>query len=78
MQLEDMQDVLRKLFGTHVVNKSVRVFNDRAGRALRSGSQGYTARGGLFVPAAPAIIGATTAASVVPARAHTNMGDRRP
>ncbi len=78
MSLEDMQEVLRKCFGSQVVTKSVRIFNDRTGRALRGGSQRYTQRGGLFVPAAPAIVGVTTAASVVPARAHTNMGERRP
>ena len=77
MQLEDMQDVLRKFFGTHVVARSVRAFTERAGRALRSGNQGYTQRGGLFIPAVPALVGIGTAASVVPARAHTNMGERR-
>lgn len=77
-ELEDMQEVLRKCFGAQVVNKSVRVLNEQTGRALRGGSQGYTSRGGLFVPAAPAIVGTAAAASVVPARAHTNMGERRP
>jgi hypothetical protein len=77
MQLEEMQEVLRKCFGSSVVAKSVDAFNERTGRALRAGNQGYTRNGGLFIPVAPAIVGVAAAASVVPARAHTNMGERR-
>ena len=53
--------------------------NERNGRALRNGVHGYTRNGGLYVPAAPAIIGATSSSpSVVAPQPHTNMGERRP
>jgi hypothetical protein len=77
LQLEDLQDWLRDYFGDRVVSRSLNSFNDRTGRAIRSSSQRYTPSGGLFVPAAPAIIGAASAVSPVAARSHTNMGDRR-
>jgi hypothetical protein len=44
---------------------------------VKAGQQGYTRGGGLFVPAAPAIIGALSGLAPVAARAHTNMGERR-
>jgi len=77
VQLEDLQDWLRDYFGDRVVSRSLNSFNQRTGQAIRSSSQGYTRSGGLFVPAAPAIIGATTSVSPVAARPHTNMGERR-
>jgi hypothetical protein len=77
VQLEDLQNWLRDYFGERVVSRSLNSFNDRTGRAIRSSSQRYTPSGGLFVPAAPAIIGASSAISPVAARSHTNMGERR-
>jgi hypothetical protein len=77
VQLEDLQDWLRDYFGDRVVSRSLNSFNDRTGRAIRSSRQGYTTTGGLFAPAAPAIIGASSAISPVAARSHTNMGERR-
>ena len=78
-QLEEVQEWLRGCFGPFVVSRSVKALNDRNGRALRSGTHGYTRSGGLIVPAAPALIGAASpAASFVAPRAHTNMGERRP
>jgi hypothetical protein len=77
VQLEDLRDWLRDYFGERVVSRSLKTFTDRSGRAIRSSSQAYTTSGGLFVPAAPAIIGAVSAVSPVAARAHTNMGERR-
>ena len=77
-QLEDVQEWLRYAFGPSVVSKSIQSFVQRTGQALRDTQQSYSRTGGLYVPAAPAIIGATAAvSSVVPARAHTNMGERR-
>lgn len=77
VQLEDLQDWLRAAFGERVVSRSLKTFNERTGAAIRSSGQKYTRSGGLFVPAAPAIISAASAVSPVPARAHTNMGERR-
>ncbi len=78
VQFEDMQPWLKRYFGDRVVGRSVKLFVARNGTAMRSSSQGYTRRGGLVIPAAPAVIGARPAsASVVAARPHTNMGDRR-
>ncbi len=77
VQLEDLQNWLRDYFGERVVTRSLDTFNERTGRAIRSSSQRYTPSGGLFVPAAPAIIGAASTISPVAARSHTNMGERR-
>lgn len=77
VQLEDLQAWLRKLFGEQVVTRSVKAFNDRLGRQVKAGQHGYTRSGGLYVPAAPAIIGAVSGLAPVAARAHTNMGERR-
>lgn len=79
VELEDAQDWLRERFGPSVVSRSIETMNERNGRALGSRAHGYSRKGGLYVPAAPAIItGAASLVSNVPARAHTNMGDRRP
>jgi hypothetical protein len=77
VQLEDLQAWLRKQFGEQVVTRSVKAFNDRLGRQVKAGQHGYTRSGGLYVPAAPAIIGAVSGLAPVAARAHTNMGERR-
>ncbi|MDP3749571.1 MAG: nucleotidyltransferase [Phenylobacterium sp.] len=77
VQLEDLQIWLRLQFGERVVTRSVKAFNDRLGRQVKAGQQGYTRSGGLFTPAAPAIIGVATGLAPVAARAHTNMGERR-
>lgn len=76
VQLEDLQDWLRDRFGERVVSRSLKTFNDRTGRALRSNSQHYTCSGGLFVPAAPAVVSGSIVSPVM-ARSHTNMGERR-
>ncbi|RUY49302.1 nucleotidyltransferase [Mesorhizobium sp. M7A.F.Ca.CA.001.13.2.1] len=77
MQLEDLQDWLREQFGERVVTRSVDAFNKRLGQQIRAGQHGYTRTGGLFTPAAPAIITGASALAPVAARAHTNMGERR-
>lgn len=78
LELEDLQEWLRDLFGPMVVSRSVRALNNRNGLALHTCSQGYTRSGGLYVAAAPAIIRAGSAApSRVAASRHTNMGERR-
>ena len=77
VQLEDLQAWLRKQFGEQVVTRSVKAFNDRLGRQVKAGQHGYTRSGGLYAPAAPAIIGAVSGLAPVAARAHTNMGERR-
>lgn len=77
VQLEDLQIWLREQFGERVVTRSVKAFNERLGRQVKSGQQGYTRSGGLFTPSAPAIIGAVSSLAPVAARAHTNMGERR-
>jgi hypothetical protein len=75
--LEETQAWLRPRFGTHVVTRSIQQFNDRVGRAVRRGQQSYTTRGGLFVPAAPAIIGCGVSAAPAVARQNTFMGGLR-
>lgn len=78
IELEDLQEWLRDQFGERVVSGSLKSFNERTGRAIRSTGQGYTREGGLFVPAIPAIIGTSSSlVSPVAARTHTNMGERR-
>ncbi|MDX8469783.1 nucleotidyltransferase [Mesorhizobium sp. VK25A] len=77
VQLEDLQDWLRNRFGDRVVSNTLKTFNDRTGRAIRSLDQSYTRKGGLFVPAVPAVVGSIAVASPVAARSHTNMGERR-
>lgn len=77
-QLEDVQDWMREQFGRRVVSDAVRVFDERNGRALTGGTHGYVRGGGLYVPAAPALVGISTATpSIVTPRPHTNMGERR-
>lgn len=77
--LEDLQGWLRDRFGSHVVTRSLRQLNERMGRAVRDAKQSYTPNGGLYVPSAPKIIGATAplVAAPVAARAHTFMGGVR-
>jgi hypothetical protein len=77
VQLEDLQEWLREQFGDRVVTRSVTAFNQRIGRQVQARQHGYTRSGGLFTPAAPAIIGTATSLAPVAARAHTNMGERR-
>lgn len=76
VQLEDLQEWLREQFGDRVVTRSVAAFNQRLGQQVQARRHRYTRSGGLFTPAAPAIIGATGLVPIA-ARAHTNMGDRR-
>jgi hypothetical protein len=77
VHLEDLQAWLREQFGERVVTRSIVAFNERIGRQVQARQHGYTRSGGLFTPAAPAIIGAATSLVPVATRAHTNMGDRR-
>lgn len=77
VQLEDLQEWLREQFGDRVVTRSVKAFNQRIGRQVQARQHGYTRSGGLFTPAAPAIISTATGLAPVAARAHTNMGERR-
>ena len=78
VELEDAQEWLRKCFGPQVVARSIQMMNERNGRTLAVRGHGYGRTGGLYVPAAPAIIASgASLVSNVPARAHTNMGDRR-
>ena len=76
-QLEDLQDWLRDQFGQRVVTRSIDTFNKRLGQQVQARQHGFTRTGGLFVPAAPAIITGASALAPVAARAHTNMGERR-
>lgn len=80
--LEDLQRWLREQFGDLVVSRSVRQFNERAGRAIRDARQGYRPSGQVYIPSKPAIItgvGAATATrpAAAAARPHTFMGQRR-
>ena len=59
------------------MTRSVKAFNDRLGRQVKAGQHAYTPKGGLFTPAAPAIIGSRASLAPGAARAHTNMGERR-
>ncbi len=76
VQLEDLQDWLRSRFGERVVSRSLKTFNERSGRAICASGQSYTRSGGLFVPAAPATIGAASMVSPVVARPHTHRRRR--
>lgn len=76
LELEDLQDWLRDRFGPLVVSRSVKMLNDRNGAAIRHQQHRYTNTGGLYVPAAPAIVGVSALSDVSPRR-HTNMGERR-
>lgn len=77
VQLEDLQEWLRDQFGQRVVTRSIDIFNKRLGQQVKARQHGYTRSGGLFTPAAPAIITGASALAPVAARAHTNMGERR-
>lgn len=77
VELEDLQAWLRTRFGQRVVTRSVEAFNKRLGQQVQSRQHGFTRSGGLYVPAAPAIIAGTSGLAPVAARAHTNMGERR-
>jgi hypothetical protein len=73
-ELEDVQDWLREQFGEGVVSGALRRFNERAGKSVKSGTQNYSKTGGLYVPAAPAII-VGTGTSTPSGRGHTFRGD---
>lgn len=75
VQLEDLQEWLRGQFGDRVVTRSIKAFNQRIGRQVQARQHAYTRSGGLFTPAAPAIISTATSLAPVAARAHTNMGE---
>jgi hypothetical protein len=77
MQLEDLQKWLREQFGPLVVTKSIEAFNRRLGQQVQARQHGYTRSGGLYVPAAPAIVTGLGSLAPVAARTHTNMGERR-
>ena len=77
VELEDLQAWLRTRFGQRVVTRSVEAFNKRLGQQVQSRQHGFTRSGGLYVPAAPAIITSACGLAPVVARAHTNMGERR-
>jgi hypothetical protein len=77
IELEDLQTWLRDCFGQRVVTRSIEAFNKRLGQQVKARQHGFTRSGGLYVPAAPAIIAGASALAPVAARAHTNMGERR-
>jgi hypothetical protein len=78
LSVEGVQDWLRSRFGARVVGSSVDHLFQRQGAALGAQVHGYNRAGNLFVPAAPAIIGGSSApASTVAPRAHTHYGERR-
>jgi len=76
MSQEELREVLRGMFGSHVVSRSLKLFNERLGGAVQHGRHAHTGRGSVFVPSRPAIVtgAAATAAMASPARAHTFMG----
>jgi hypothetical protein len=78
--LEEMRDWLRDCFGDRVVSRSLDRFNRRTGAAVRTGGHAYSPGGGLYVPSAPAIVGASTGllarTPAVAASPHTFRGDR--
>ncbi|MGI4763799.1 MAG: nucleotidyltransferase domain-containing protein [Janthinobacterium lividum] len=76
--LETMRDWLREQFGDRVVTASLQRFNARTGRAVRTGTQAYSKKQGVYVPSAPAIIGLGSAAAsskAIAATPHTFRGD---
>lgn len=77
--LEALKDWLCEQFGGYVVSTAVRRFNLRNGRAVQDGSTAYTQRGGLYVPSAPALVGARSAVATpaVLSTPHTFRGERR-
>lgn len=72
-----LQDWLREVFGDRVVTRAVDQMAQQTKAAAAVGGQSYTKRGGILVPAAPAIIPARSAfASPVKASPHTYFGDQ--
>ncbi|KQV39328.1 MULTISPECIES: nucleotidyltransferase [unclassified Rhizobium] len=70
-----LQDWLREVFGDRVVTKAVDNMVKETRRAADQGTQGYTKRGSILVPAAPAVV-TSIYASPVKASPHTYFGDR--
>lgn len=78
IELEDLQVWLQAQFGDRVVKRGLEAFNQRLGQQLQAGRQSYTRGGGLALPARAASVAAIPAIAPIAARAHTNMGERRP
>lgn len=71
-----LQDWLREMFGDRVVTKAVDMMARDAQAAAAVGTQGYTKRGGILVPAAAGAPIAAAYTSPVRASPHTYFGDR--
>ncbi|MEY9098002.1 hypothetical protein ABIA24_000911 [Sinorhizobium fredii] len=70
-----LQDWLREVFGDRVVTKAVDRMAMETRLATDQGRQGYTRRGSILVPAAPAVVTSAHASPVQGSR-HTYFGDR--
>jgi len=71
-----LQDWLREMFGDRVVTNAVDMMARDAQAAAAAGTQGYTKRGGILVPAAAGAPIAAAYTSPVRASPHTYFGDR--
>lgn len=71
-----LQDWLRDMFGDRVVTKAVDMMARDAQAAAAVGTQRYTKRGGILVPASAGAPIATAYTSPVRASPHTYFGDR--
>lgn len=70
-----LQDWLRDMFGDRVVTKAVDMMARDAQAAAAVGTQGYTKRGGILVPASAGVPLTTAYTSPVRASPHTYFGD---
>ncbi|MDG4875218.1 nucleotidyltransferase [Mesorhizobium sp. WSM4935] len=67
-----LRDWLREIFGERVVTRAADRMADATGAAIVAGSQVYSKKGSILLPAAAAII---TSAAPVAAKPHTFFGD---
>jgi Second Messenger Oligonucleotide or Dinucleotide Synthetase domain len=67
-----LRDWLREMFGDRVVTRATDKMADATGAAIIAGSQVYSKRGSILLPAAATIV---TSAAPVAAKPHTFFGD---
>lgn len=70
-----MTDWLRETFGDRVVTKAVHRNAERTGRAIQTGTQGYSRIGQILVPASASLALPSKSAANVTGSRHTFFGD---
>lgn len=73
MRPDALRDWLRDMFGERVVTRAVDQMSDVTAKAASTAAQGYSKRGNILIPAAPAVIGSAYS-SPVKASPHTYFG----